>query len=151
MALVSARPPKTTFSSKKVFTLTTGPNNMLLVSPPNKKTAVLAFKNQSCAIEFGRLMEAHKAQTKEWPTLQSGKFRMYDDGRKEPMFVATTEWEIDELQYTCAVRFMNIILVDCFSNNSQLKGEYMSLNVPTEFHQDYLDYIWSLHDQQTDS
>lgn len=96
-------------------------------------------------------MEAHKAQTKEWPALHNGKFRMYDDGRKEAMFVSTTEWEMSDLEFTCAIRYMNIILIDCFSNNSRLKGEYRSLSVESAFYQDYLNYIWSLHDHQTDS
>jgi len=135
---------QTALNKPKVYTLTLHPNTILVVTPPEKRTAVLSFKQKKCAIEFGRLIESHKALTKEWPNLSKGKIRFYDDGRKNPTFVDIMEWDPDELVYECGVRYMNIIDIECFSNNSKLSGKYKDIDMEPFMFKEYLDYIWNI-------
>jgi hypothetical protein len=145
MALAKPRAPSKTFQEPdKVYTLRTNPNTILVASPKLKRTAVLAFRNESCAFELARLMESHYSYTKEWPNLDNGRIKFYDDGRKDVMFVEVDEWNNHDLTYICGVRFMNMIIIDKFEKNKSLSGNYKEIEVHNYFYQDYLNYIWNI-------
>lgn len=103
---------------------------------------MLSFTDEYSAYEFGRLLEAHRSATKEWPDLSKGKMHLYDGGLHGLSIIEVLEWDISDLKQICATRYMNMILVDDFLTRKNLQGIYMTLDADTDALADHLNFLW---------
>jgi hypothetical protein len=115
---------------------------MLAITPPRRKTAVLSFTDEYSAYEFGRLLESHRAATKEWPDLTLGKIHIHDNGTRQLKLIDIIEWKLDDLKHVCATRYLNMILVEEFLANKNLMGHYLALEAETDELINHLNYLW---------
>jgi hypothetical protein len=139
---ILTKPPQIMLEPRTVYTLRATPNTILAITPPTRRTAVLSFSDEYSAYEFGRLLEAHRAATKEWPDLSKGKMHLYDGGSRGLSIIDVIEWDISDLKQICATRYMNMILVDDFLTRKNLQGVYIALDAETDALADHLNFLW---------
>lgn len=128
-----------------VYTLRHGLNSVLAVTPPDKRTAAVSFQSRSSAHHFARLLESYKFSEKEWPNLNGTTIRLMDDGRKDLRLIDIVSWDIETLKHECALRYMNLIVVDDDRRGS-LRGIYISLDMESEVIRSHLDFLWDISD-----
>jgi hypothetical protein len=129
-----------------VYTLRAAPNTMLALTPPDRRTAALSFTDEYSAYEFARLLESHRSATKEWPDLSSGRVHFHDNGSRNLKIIDILEWELDDLKKICATRFINMILIDDFISDKNLRGHYLMLEAPTEDFARHLNFLWGIQE-----
>lgn len=128
-----------------VYTLRHSLNSILAITPPTKRTAAISFQTYKSAHHFGRLIESYKFSQKEWPDLSGQTIKLLDDGRTDLRLVDIVAWDLEELKHECALRYMNLIVVDD-NNKGSLRGVYISLDMDTDIIKHHLNFLWDISD-----
>lgn len=127
-----------------VYTLRSNVNSVLALTPKNKRTAVVGFQTHEAAFNFGRLVESYKFSQKEWPDFSKPTIDLLDDGRDYLKLIDVMEWDIDTLKHECALRYMNVIIIDKKLTGNSLKGLYITLDMDTPMFINHLNFLWDI-------
>lgn len=160
----TVRPPKTGRTGKKYYTIHNFPNSIMAVKlydHEHLNMCVVSFSTQRDAVFVGKVIENHRAKTKEWPVfnfadLQSDNmFRVMN--YNEESFVLdgnlyVQEWrEIDDLKFYCAIHFFDLITLNRLSPSKEgfmMKGNVFKFEADQDFYTQRLETLLDKTDGQ---
>lgn len=142
--MVTLTRPKIATDKRTVYTLRQNINSILALKPHDKRVAVIGFQTYDSAHKFGRLIESYNTFYKDWPDFSQSTINLMDDGRKNLNSLAISQWNIEDLKRECALRYLNILIVD-EKLSGRIKGLYMNLEIDNDVLVEHLNYLWGLH------
>jgi hypothetical protein len=154
-----ARPPKTGRTAKKYYTIHNFPNSIMAVKLhdyEHMNTCVVSFSTQKDALFVGKVIENHRAKTKEWPVfnfadLQSDNmFRVTNfTGSAEEVLTGNMyvqEWsEVDDLKFYCVAHFFDLITLNRLTPSKEgfmMRGSLFKFEADQAFYTQRLEYLF---------
>jgi len=124
---------------RPIYTLHTSSNTIMAW---NHGKSVVAFYNEKDIRRFGNLIESHYENAKEWPDFSTLTMSANPKRDGDLMYSGIFEWEsIDNLKDFCSQHFFNVITIDQFTNDYELKG--FTIEIEPIINLDYLTYLFN--------
>ncbi len=150
--------PKTGRTAKKYYTLHNFPNTVMAVKLngyENLNTSVVSFINNNDAIFVGKMIENHRARTRDWPVFnfedlqEDNTFRLINYAENDQILsgnMYVQEWnEIDDLKLYCVSHFLDLITLNRLKTGKEgfnLNGNMFKFEADQEFYTQRLKYLY---------
>lgn len=150
--------PKTGRTIRKYYTIHSFPNSVMAVKLHDHEhvnTSVISFSVQTDAMFMGRMIENHRAKTKEWPIFNfadlqnDNMFRVMNytgDAMSLDGNLYLEEWtELDDLKLYCASHFLDLITLNRLTQSEDgfvMKGNIFRFEADQQFCTQRLEYLY---------
>ncbi len=146
--MLSAVRPKVSVGkgNRKFYTIHHGDGKQQIFTIQNRNVcSIIAFRNKSDCMHFGKLLENHYELTKEWPQINFDDTIIFRHARTNKLkYLDTQEWTEFMLKMFCIKNAFSMIDVHSFDDN-KMRGSLLQWDIANEeLYRHKLAELWEL-------